>query len=120
MGVGVVMAGPTPTCGGGQMALYTYRCEGCGKSFDKLGSYDDVNVVCKECKGTATRLAFYAPNFRMEDAEVPRGDPEWREAAKKRLKKDRDWDYDRALEHVRNHVVETEQGKALDMEAMNR
>lgn len=102
------------------MPLYTYKCDECGKRFDKLNRYDQVNSPCKFCSGTATRAAFYSQNFRMEDAEVPRGDPEWNDAAKKKLKKDRDWDYDRSLEHIRNHVVETDKGRVLDMEAMNR
>lgn len=118
MMVGVVAAA-LARGGGLPMPLYTYKCDDCGEVFDKLARYydDAVNQICG-CSGVATRIAFYAPHIQVGDVEVPRDDPEWRDAAKKKLKKERDWDYDRSLEHIRNHVVDTDQGKVLDTGAM--
>lgn len=38
------------------MAMYTYKCEKCGRRFDKLSKYRDEEVTgCHSCGGDARR-----------------------------------------------------------------
>lgn len=102
--------------GGYEMPLYTFKGCACAGSFDRLASYTDVTVVCKECNQTATRVAYYGRQaVRMEDAEIPANEPEYDREAQKRALRSRGWDYDRALEHIRSNVVETAHGKSVNL-----
>ena len=94
------------------MPVYDYKCE-CGERFTKLTSYDDVFSICK-CGKAASRVAFYRnQELRTEAATIPEGEGEYKLESDKRALKGRGWDYDRALEHIRAHVVETDQGKVV-------
>lgn len=94
------------------MPLYTFKGCACRGSFDRLASYNDVTVVCKECKQTATRVAFYGRQaIRMEDAEIPADEPEYDREAQKRALRSRGWDYDRTLGEIRKNMVEGPDGQ---------
>ena len=95
------------------MPLYEYRCE-CGESWHNLASYEDVIAICKACKKVAARVAFYRnQEIRTDDAYIPESEGEYKLESDKRALKGRGWDYDRALEHIRAHVVETDKGKVV-------
>lgn len=101
------------------MPLYEYYCK-CGLVFDRLGSYDDVIAVCPSCKDTAKRRAFYGGEaFVLDRATIPAHEGEYTKEAEKRALKSRGWDYDRSLEHIRNHVIVDNEGrKSLDVRNM--
>jgi len=76
--------------------------------------------TCPECGGAARRRPFYSEFFLhvVGGTIPPSGTQDRNEYDKKALKR-RGWDYERSVEHIRSHLVETEQGKVLDVAAAN-
>lgn len=106
------------------MPIYTFKCND-GHETDKLlqGNSDLFDLDCPDCGGAAKRLDFYSVRSILQGAGIiPDSEPEYQnEADKKALKRDKDWDGDRAVEHIRKHMVErpSDGGKMLDVAAMN-
>lgn len=102
------------------MPIYTFKCD-TGHETDKLlpmGNEDGV-TACPECGRTARRLDFYRVRSILQGAGIiPASEPEYQlEADKRALKEDKDWDGDRAVEHIRNNLVENpDGGRRLDMQ----
>lgn len=75
-------------------------------------------IACPECNATARRLGVYRVRSILQGAGIiPASEPEYQlEADKRVLKREKDWDGDRAVEHIRKHMVERpDGGKMLDV-----
>lgn len=105
------------------MPNYSFRCKD-GHITDRVRPFDWKVIVCPECGKEAVRQTVYAPTVRVVgDIMRPVNElPEERNERKKReLKRDKDWDYDRALEHIHNNMREDAQGnKVLDVASANK
>ena len=100
------------------MPIYTFRCDKCHEETDKLRPMGDESTLACACGGTARQLDYYRVRSILQGAGViPASEPEYQlEADKKALKRDKDWDGDRAVEHIRNNLVENpDGGRRLDM-----
>ena len=101
------------------MPIYLYDC-GCGLCFERRVPVSAEVQVCPECEGAARRRPFYSEcSVHVVGGTIPPGGTVDRNDFDKKALKRRGWDYDRALEHVRSHLVETEQGKVLDVAGAN-
>jgi len=100
------------------MPIYTFKCDA-GHETDKLQPMDSMDsVTCSECGRTARRLDVYRIRSILQGASlIPASEPEYQlEADKQALKREKDWDGDRAVEHIRKHMVERpDGGKMLDV-----
>ena len=103
------------------MPIYTYRCDS-GHETDKLRPMgDESNIDCSECGRTARRLDFYRVRSILQGAGIiPASEPEYQLEADKKALKGRGWDGDRAVEHIRKHMVVNPEGhRVLDVHAAN-
>lgn len=102
------------------MPTYLYLCD-CGCSLEKRAPFSAEIQACPECGEAARRRPFYSEySIHVVGGTIPPGGTVERNDYDKKTLKRRGWDYDRALEHVRSHLVETEQGKVLDVAGANR
>ena len=105
------------------MPIYTLKCDK-GHEEDRLQPMkDEGSHVCKECGGVARRLDFYRIRSILQGAGIiPNSEPEYQlESDKRTLKREKDWDGDRAVDHIRKNLVENpDGGRMLDMAAAMR
>jgi putative FmdB family regulatory protein len=101
------------------MPTYLYDCE-CGHTTERRASVSAEVQVCPECGGIAQRRPFYSGYaIHVVGGTIPPAGTEDRHEADRKALKKRGWDYERAVEHVRSHLVETDTGKVLDTVGAN-
>jgi len=101
------------------MPIYTYRCQ-CGREFDALAKMDDEPIKMCICRRLAHRSEVNKVAI-VGDASIPDGEGEYQDESDQRDLKKRGWDGDRAVEHIRTHMVETDSDtRYLDTAAANK
>ena len=101
------------------MPKYAYGC-GADGTFEEWAGLDDSTMPCPICHQPARRRPFSGvPNLKGETVSRSIPDPHYRQDAMAREHLQSYGGVDKAMEHIRSGIVETETGRAFDPKKAN-
>ena len=101
------------------MPRYDYGC-GVHGIFEAHAGLNDSSVPCPTCHEPARRRPFSGvPNIKGETVARSIPDPHYRQDAMAREHRQSWGGVDKAMEHIRSGIVETDSGRAFDAKKAN-
>jgi hypothetical protein len=101
------------------MPKYVYSC-GADGNFEEWAGHDDSTMPCPTCRQPARRRPFSGvPNLKGETVARSIPDPHYRQDALAKEHRQTYGGVDKAMEHIRSGIRETDNGRVFDPKQAN-